>query len=156
MTSYLYRLTSSPPPAFSIQDLPAREHHAYTATMHSMRLQVGLLLFCTLINHSHANPAAYGVCQASCAVVVAACHVANGAMFGAVRTAGAPPALFRCNTTFGTCQATFPTVWRARANSPTASDQLMQQMGGMALGSPTNEERALDGLMDGMAKTNIK
>lgn len=115
-----------------------------------------LLIFCTFFNHTHANPAAYGVCQASCAVVVAACYVANGAIFGAVRAAGAPPALLRCNTAFGACQATCSTVWRARANDPNALDQLSQQMGGMSLGLPIDEEGALDGIMDGFAKMHLK
>ena len=124
--------------------------------MNYQRLMTVLLAFCTFFRVFHANPAAYGICQASCAVVVAACYVANGAIFGAVRAAGAPPALLRCNTAFGTCQATCSAVWRARANGPTVLDQLSQQMGGMSLGLPTEEERALDGLVDGFAKMNIK
>ena len=35
-------------------------------------------------------------------------------------------------------------------------DQLAQQMGGMSLGPPTDEEVALDGLLDGFAKMNIE
>ena len=124
--------------------------------MRCLRLKAILLVLCTLFNFSHANTAAYGVCQASCATVVAACYVANGAIFGAVRAVGAPPALLRCNTAFGTCQATCSTIWRARANNPTALDQLTQHMGGMSLGPRTDEERALDGLMDGFKKMNIK
>jgi hypothetical protein len=124
--------------------------------MHHQRLMTVLLVFCTFLSHTNANPAAYGVCQASCAVVVAACYVANGAIFGAVRAAGAPPALLRCNTAFGACQATCSTVWKARANAPNALDQLSQQMGGMSLGPPSDDGGALDGLMDGFAKMNIK
>ena len=124
--------------------------------MHHQRLQTALLLFCAFFNPSHANPAAYGVCQASCAVVVAACYIANGAIFGAVRAAEAPPALLGCNTAFGTCQATCSAVWRARAYGPTVLDQLSQQMGGMSLDRPTGDVGALDGIMDGFAKMNIK
>lgn len=133
-----------------------QEHRAYIAAMHYLRLQAVIPVFCTFVNYGHAKPAAYGACQASCAAIVAACYVANGAMFGAVRAAGAPPTLLRCNAAFGTCQATCSTVWRARANDPTALDQLSQQMGGMSLGPPTDEERALDGLIEGLAKMNIK
>jgi hypothetical protein len=132
------------------------EPQASNATMHYLRLKAVLLVFCTLFNHCHANPAAYGACQASCAVVVSACYAANGATFGAVRAAGAPPALLSCNAAFGMCQATCSTVWRAHANGPTALDQLSQRIGGMSLGPPTDEEIALDGLMDGLAKMNIK
>ena len=124
--------------------------------MHHPRLHVVLLVFCTYFSHSHANPVAYGVCQAGCAAIVAACYVTNGAIFGAVRAAGASPALLRCNKAFGTCQATCHTVWRAHANGPTVLDQLMEQMEGMSLGPPTDEQRALDGLIDGFAKMNIK
>ena len=91
--------------------LLAQEHQSYTAIMHHRRLKPVLLIFCTFFTYTHAISAAYGVCQASCAVVVAACYVANGAVFGAVRAAGAPPALLRCNTAFGTCQATCSTIY---------------------------------------------
>lgn len=124
--------------------------------MHSLRLYAVFRVFCTFFIHSNANQAAYGVCQASCAAVVAACYVTNGAIFGAVRAARAPPVLLRCNEAFGICQATCHTVWRARTDGPTVLDQLAQQMGDMFLGPPTDEERALDGLMDGFAKMNIK
>jgi hypothetical protein len=124
--------------------------------MHCPTLKTILLFFCTFFSYGHADPAAYGVCQAGCAAVVAACYIANGARFGTVRAVGASPGLLRCNTAFGTCQATCSTVWRAYANGATVLDQLAQQMGGMSLGPPTDEERALDGLMDGFAKMNIK
>ena len=122
--------------------------------MHFLTLKAILLIFCTFFGHNHANPVAYGVCQANCAVVVAACYIANGARFGTVRAVGAPPALLSCNTAFGTCPTTCSTFWRARANGPTVLDQLVQQMGGLSLGA--NEEGAIDGLMDGFAKLNIK
>ena len=50
-----------------------------------------------------------------------------------------------------TCQATCSTVWRAQANGLTVLDQLAQQMGGISLGLPTDEEE----LMDGFAKMNL-
>ncbi|GAB7333604.1 hypothetical protein MBLNU13_g05172t1 [Cladosporium sp. NU13] len=120
--------------------------------MHFLTLELILLMFCTFFGHGHANPAAYAVCQASCAVVVAACYIANGARFGTVRAVRAPPGLLRCNTAFGACQATCSTIWGAHANGPTMLDQLTQQMGGMSLGPPTDEE----GLKEGFAKMNIK
>jgi hypothetical protein len=120
--------------------------------MHYLRLKAVLLVFCTLFTSGRANQAEYGVCQAGCAAIVAACYVANGAVFGAVRADGAPPALLRCNAAFGTRQATCSTIWGARANSPDVLGQLAQQMGGMSLGPPTDEETALDGL----AKMNIR
>lgn len=124
--------------------------------MRFLGLKAVLLIFCTFFGHSHANPAAYGVCQAGCAAAVAACYIANGAKFGTVRAVGAPPALVRCNTAFGTCQATCSTIWRARANGPTMLDQLAQQMRGMSLDPPTDGEGPLDGLMGEFAKMNIK
>jgi hypothetical protein len=102
-------------------------HCQNIATMHFLRLKAILLIFCTFFGY---NPAAYGVCQTSCAVVVAACYIANDAKFCTVRAIGAPLALLSCNTAFGTCQATCSTVWRARANGFIVSDQLMQRMGG--------------------------
>lgn len=124
--------------------------------MHCPTFKSVLLIFCALLGHSNADPAAYGVCQASCAVVVAACYVANGTRFGTVRAVGAPPALLRCKAEFGTCQATCSSIWRARVDGPTMLDQLAQQMGGMSLGPPADQEGAFDGLMDGFAKINIK
>jgi hypothetical protein len=124
--------------------------------MHCLRLKAVLLVFCAFFKYSRANPAAYGLCQARRAAIVAACYVANGAMFGAVRGAEAPPALLRCNAAFGTCQATCSAVWKARANGSIVLDQLAQQMKGVSLGPPTEEARALDGIMDGFAKMNIK
>ena len=123
--------------------------------MHFLTLKAILLIFCTFgLGHSHANPVAYGVCQASCAVVVAACYIANGDRFGTVRAVGAPPALLSCLTAFGTWQATCSPIWRARANGPTVLDQLMQQMGGLSLGA--NEEGAVGGLMDKFANVSIE
>ena len=135
---------------------PSQAHQSHIAIMHCLTLKAILLVFCTFFGKSHANPAAYGMCQASCAVVVAACYIANGARFGTVRAVGAPPALLRCNTAFGTCQATCSSVWRAHANGPTMLDQLAQQMGDMSLAPPKGEEGALDGIVDGFAKMNIK
>lgn len=109
-----------------------------------------------MIEYSYASSSVYGACQASCAIVVASCYLLHGAVFGAVRAAGAPPALLRCNTAFGRCQATCATVWIARANVPTALKQLEQQMGEMSLTSTTGEEEALDLLRDGLVKLNIQ
>jgi hypothetical protein len=85
------------------QQLLDPTHHAYNTAMYHPRLKTTPLALCILIGHSHAHPAAYGICQASCAVVVAACYIANGAMFGTVRAVGASPSLLRCNTAYGTC-----------------------------------------------------
>jgi len=124
--------------------------------MPHQRLKAVFLTLCTLIVYSHAGPAAYGLCQAHCAAVITACYIKNGAIFGAVRAAGAPPALLRCNTAFGTCQATCASVWIVRATSSTAMDLLGQQMEDMSLGPTANEDEALGGLMEGFEKMNIK
>lgn len=130
-------------------------YHDFTTRMLYSPSIAALLTLCLLISQSYANPAAY-VCQASCAVIVAARYVANGAIFGAVRAIRASPALLKCNTAFGTCQATCASVWVAHANGPTTLEQLEQQMGGMSLGSTANEDGGLDALMDGFAKMNIQ
>jgi hypothetical protein len=41
-------------------------------------------------------------------------------------------------------------------NGPTVLDQLTQRMGGMSLGLPTDDEGAMNGLIDWFAKMNIK
>lgn len=88
--------------------------------------------------------------------LVEGCYLLHGAVFGAVRAAGAPPALLRCNAAFGRCQATRVSVWIAGANVPTALVQLEQQMRGMSLGPRADEEQSLDSLQDGFVKMNIK
>lgn len=54
---------------------------------------------------AHAGPAAYGICQAGCSAVVAACYAAAGAVFGTVAAPAAPAAILGCNSAYGTCQA---------------------------------------------------
>lgn len=124
-----------------------------------MRLQIltaTLFVLLTAIKHSHAIPAAYGACQASCATVVGGCYLLHGAVFGALRATFASPALLRCNAAFGRCQASCATIWIARTDGLTALEQLEQQMGGMSLGSAIREEEVLDSLRDGLAKMNIR
>ncbi|KAK8049612.1 hypothetical protein PG994_011342 [Apiospora phragmitis] len=52
-----------------------------------------------------AGPLAYGICQAGCSAVVAACYGAAGFTFGTVAAAAAPAAIVACNSAYGTCQA---------------------------------------------------
>jgi len=52
-----------------------------------------------------AGPAAYGICQAGCAVVVTACYSAAGATWGATLTVTAPATILVCNAAFGKCSA---------------------------------------------------
>ena len=61
--------------------------------------------FLVLAGSVSAGPAAYGICQAGCAVVVMACYSAAGFTWGATLGASAPPTILACNTAFGTCQA---------------------------------------------------
>ncbi|KAL3070296.1 hypothetical protein niasHS_016123 [Heterodera schachtii] len=65
-----------------------------------------LLMISLLVAHSHAGPAAYGVCQAGCAAVVVACYGAAGVVFGTITAGvGTPPAIMACNAAYGSCQA---------------------------------------------------
>lgn len=150
-------------PPFSSWTLPDRFLHiqaydTYTSAMYHRTLVTSLIIICIFANHSHAFPAACGVCQASCSVVAAACYFANGAIFGTVHSARASPALSRCNTAYGTCQATCASTWIARVNGLTGMEQLEQQMGGMNLGPMTSAEGegGLNVLLDQFTKMNIK
>ena len=49
----------------------------------------------------HTGTIAYGICQAECASVVAACYVAGGATWGATLGATAPATIAACNAAFG-------------------------------------------------------
>ncbi|KAF2663912.1 hypothetical protein BT63DRAFT_461030 [Microthyrium microscopicum] len=73
-------------------------------SLNTMRLSIPLFAAALLAPSAFAGPAAYGICQAGCAAVVAACYAAAGATFG-VAPPVAIPALAACNTAFGTCQA---------------------------------------------------
>ncbi|KAH7119993.1 hypothetical protein B0J11DRAFT_440189 [Dendryphion nanum] len=53
----------------------------------------------------YAGPAAYGICQAGCAGIVAACYGAAGCTWGATLGATAPATIIACNLAFGKCQA---------------------------------------------------
>ncbi|KAL3122513.1 hypothetical protein niasHT_003049 [Heterodera trifolii] len=65
-----------------------------------------LILLLSLVAHSRAGPAAYGVCQAGCAAVVVACYGAAGVVFGTITAGvGTPPAIMACNAAYGSCQA---------------------------------------------------
>lgn len=56
-----------------------------------------------LQSFANAGPAAYGICQAGCAGVVAACYAAAGFTWGATLGATAPASIVACNTAFGSC-----------------------------------------------------
>jgi hypothetical protein len=52
-----------------------------------------------------AGPAAYGICQAGCAVLVMGCYSAAGYTRGATLGASAPVTILACNSAIGTCNA---------------------------------------------------
>jgi hypothetical protein len=67
---------------------------------------VACFLLILLISGVQTGPAAYGICQAGCAAVVAACYAAGGAVFGTVTAGvGTAPAIIACNLAFGKCSA---------------------------------------------------
>jgi hypothetical protein len=124
-----------------------------------MRYQIpiaALFILIIAIKHSSAIPGAYGACQASCAIFVAGCYCFHGAVFGAVRAAGAPPAVLRCNAAFAKCQATCASIWIPRATGLTALEQLEQQRGGLSLGTTAGEDEAVSELGDVFAKMNLQ
>lgn len=64
-----------------------------------------------MISPIQAGPVAYGICQAGCACVIAACYSAAGAVFGTVTAGvGTPAAILTCNAGFGKCSAACATV----------------------------------------------
>jgi hypothetical protein len=135
---------------------PLSTPQAHTTNMRYQIPIAMLLILIVAIKHSDAIPGAYGACQTSCAILVAGCYCFHGAVFGAVRAAGASPAILRCNVAFAKCQATCASIWIPRAIDLTAVEQLEQQMGGLSLGPKTSEEEAVDALRDGFAKMNLQ
>ncbi|KAH7680518.1 cysteine-rich protein, partial [Aphelenchoides avenae] len=69
-----------------------------------MKLRVILMLFA--IFDLTGGVLAYGICQAGCAGLAAACYSAAGYVFGTVTVgAGTPAAILTCNKAFGVCSA---------------------------------------------------
>ncbi|GAA6052904.1 hypothetical protein JCM3770_004401 [Rhodotorula araucariae] len=74
--------------------------------MHKLVALVALVALLSLTKSASAGPLAYGTCQAGCACLVVACYAAAGAVFGTITAgAGTAPAILKCNSAYGVCQA---------------------------------------------------